>query len=470
MERRLSAILAADLVGYSRLMEADEHGTLSRVLDIVETVLRPNIEEHSGRVIKLMGDGILAEFPSVLAAVTCAIRCQKTLAERNRNATGDDKAQYRFGINLGDVILESDDIFGHGVNVAARLESLAEPGEIYISRPVRDQIRDRLDCYLEDKGSVSVKNIRRPVRVFRVVTDPREAERLQRTVRGRTRRWRTAAVFAAVVLGIVMINVTQTADLPSEVGPPKFNVAERTGKISLLRRSNLRFGPGTDFQIAQTSDPGTEFRLMGETRNNDATWYQVTVDDHSKPLFVHGSLARLVPPDEPEPGKLEPIGEELVLTPAPEFEAVTPDLAAAVPTPEAEPVKPLAIEQNLWVRVSLDLTSPVYADCTHHTIQGVHKVPMMPNSEWRRLPSSPGDDFDLAVRAFPKSGSDGVVVEVLPYATSWKGADAVRMSFDDAVPGRSARAFTKRRALNPHEVCGTFVVYLDLVEAPGEDR
>ena len=168
MERRLAAILAADIVGYSRLMEQDEEGTLARLKSHRDEQIQPAISAHGGRIVKLMGDGLLAEFPSVVGAVQCAVEIQAALAEKTASEASGSEIRYRIGINLGDVIVDGDDIYGDGINVAVRIENLAPPGGICVSRPVRDQIRDKLQYGLEDLGEIRVKNIARPVRVFRI--------------------------------------------------------------------------------------------------------------------------------------------------------------------------------------------------------------------------------------------------------------------------------------------------------------
>ena len=164
--RRLAAIFAADVAGYSRLMGADEEGTHERLKAHRRELVEPKIGAHSGRIVKTTGDGILAEFASVVDAVRCAAEWQRGMIDREAGVSEDRRIRFRIGINLGDVIVEDGDIFGDGVNVAARLEALAEPGGICISRIVRDQIRDRLAYAFEDLGEQSVKNIARPVRVY----------------------------------------------------------------------------------------------------------------------------------------------------------------------------------------------------------------------------------------------------------------------------------------------------------------
>jgi adenylate cyclase len=164
--RRLAAILAADVAGYSRLMGADEEGTHERLKAHLRELVEPKIEEYRGRTVKNTGDGFLAEFASVVDAVRCAAELQRGMTDRNADIPEDKRIAFRVGINLGDIIVERHDIFGDGVNVAARLEALAEPGGICVSRVVRDQVRDKLDVAFEDMGEQGVKNIARPVRVY----------------------------------------------------------------------------------------------------------------------------------------------------------------------------------------------------------------------------------------------------------------------------------------------------------------
>ncbi len=166
--RRLAAILAADVVGYSRLMGADEEGTHERVQAHLRELVDPKIREHHGRIVKTTGDGVLAEFASVVDAVRCAAEIQRAMAVRDLDLAEERRLRFRIGVNLGDVIADGDDIYGDGVNIAARLEGLASPGSICVSGTVRDHVGDRLPYALEDMGEQSVKNIVRPVRVYAV--------------------------------------------------------------------------------------------------------------------------------------------------------------------------------------------------------------------------------------------------------------------------------------------------------------
>src|SRR5271156_3507921 len=166
--RRLAAIVAADVAGYSRLMGADEEGTLERLKALRRELLDPKIAEHHGRIVKATGDGLLVEFPSVVDAVRCAVEVQQAMPERNTSIGADDRIELRIGINLGDVIVEGDDIYGDGVNIAARVEALADAGGVFVSNTVHDHVRDRLPFVFEDLGEQQVKNIARPVRVYRI--------------------------------------------------------------------------------------------------------------------------------------------------------------------------------------------------------------------------------------------------------------------------------------------------------------
>src|SRR2546430_555353 len=171
MERRLTAILAADVVGYSRLMGANESGTLA-ALDALRTdIINPKISQHQGRIVKLTGDGMLVEFPSVVSAVACATELQRGIRNRNASVPRDHRIEFRMALNVGDVIVQGEDIFGDGVNVAARLERIATPGGITISGPVRDHLGNRLDLAFEDMGEQTLKNIERPIHVYRVCLD-----------------------------------------------------------------------------------------------------------------------------------------------------------------------------------------------------------------------------------------------------------------------------------------------------------
>ncbi|HEY8752011.1 MAG TPA: winged helix-turn-helix domain-containing protein, partial [Tepidisphaeraceae bacterium] len=168
MERKLTTIIAMDVVGYSRLMEIDEQGTFDRLKDARLNIIDPSIARHSGRTVKLMGDGALAEFPSVVGALQCAVEIQRQFASRHDIADGMQRLQFRIGLHLGDVIVEGDDIYGDGVNVASRLESISQPGGIVLSKQVHDHIGANVPVRFISLGEQTVKNISRPIQAYRV--------------------------------------------------------------------------------------------------------------------------------------------------------------------------------------------------------------------------------------------------------------------------------------------------------------
>jgi TolB-like protein len=167
-QRQLSAILAADVAGYSRLIGLDEEGTLARLKELRRTLIDPKISEYRGRIVKTMGDGLLVQFGSVVDAVRCAVEVQHHITEQNVRTDEEQRIEFRMGINVGDIVIDGNDIHGDGVNIAARLEGLADPGGICISAGVHDQVRDKLNAAFEDVGDQQLKNIARPVRVYRV--------------------------------------------------------------------------------------------------------------------------------------------------------------------------------------------------------------------------------------------------------------------------------------------------------------
>src|SRR6476660_5471156 len=166
LQRRLAAIMSADVVGYSRLVGMDEAGTLSRLNALRRELVDPTIAAHAGRIVKLMGDGALVEFASAVDAVACAIEIQRQLRERDAGGSEANPIQFRIGINVGDIIIEGEDILGDGVNIAARIEGIAEPGGISISEDAWRQVQGKVAAHFVDAGEQSLKNMARPVRVY----------------------------------------------------------------------------------------------------------------------------------------------------------------------------------------------------------------------------------------------------------------------------------------------------------------
>ena len=231
-QRRLAAIVSADVVGYSLLMGRDDSATLAGLKAHRRELIDPKIAEYGGRIVKTTGDGLLLEFPSVVDAVRCAVDVQRGMAERNAGVPPEQRIEFRIGINVGDIIIDGDDIFGDGVNVAARLQTLAEPGGICVSRVVRDQVLDKLSFAFEDLGAQEVKNIARPVEVYRVdlaaealPTPSRGRRRWQQLTRG-PRRWVAAGVVALGLAGIAVWTLPQLWKTAAPApGPPRYSVA-----------------------------------------------------------------------------------------------------------------------------------------------------------------------------------------------------------------------------------------------------
>jgi class 3 adenylate cyclase/TolB-like protein len=229
-QRRLAAIVSADVAGYSRLMGRDDSGTLAALKAHRHYLIDPKIAEYGGRIVKTTGDGLLLEFPSVVEAVRCAVDVHRGMAERNAIVPADQRLDFRIGINLGDIIIDGDDIYGDGVNVAARLQALAEPGEICVSKVVRDQVLDKLSFSFDELGAQQVKNIARPVEVYRVdlgsnTLRPQPRTRWTRFARAVGWRWVAAGVIASGV-AVMMVWAWPRLWNPTAVdSPPVMSVA-----------------------------------------------------------------------------------------------------------------------------------------------------------------------------------------------------------------------------------------------------
>ena len=296
MERRLSAIFAADMVSYSRLIEADEVGTLERHKAYRREVIDPAFETGNGRIVKEMGDGVLVEFPSVVDAVQCAVTIQRAMDEREAMVSEERRIAYRVGINLGDIVVDGDDIHGDGVNVAARLEQLAEPGGICISGTAYDHMRSTVEAGYESLGEIKVKNIGRPIRVYKVLIDPDQAGKVIESTRSKL--WFFAVASLALLASIAWFLWEWLGSSgPAETGAtPKVAVLplethgddadlrwlgdglsddivtylSRFRELRVLsRESSFRYSSGSPNHSAIRRDLGADFLVAGRVRIND---------------------------------------------------------------------------------------------------------------------------------------------------------------------------------------------------------
>jgi len=280
--RRLAAIVLLDVVGYSRLMGEDESGTLAALKAHRRELIDPKIAEHDGRIVKGTGDGLLLEFPSVVDAVRCAVDVQRGMAERNAGLAAEQRLDFRIGINVGDIIIDGDDIFGDGVNVAARLESLADPGGICVSRVVRDQVLDKLSFTFEDLGAQQVKNIARPIDVYRVDLGSdappvklRARQRWPRLTRGPGR----LIAAGCLVLGIAGIAVWAVPQFRKTAPVP----APAVYSIAILPFS-ASASSAADGQLAETLAQALTSALGRSLPSSRVVSYSVAANYRSKPI------------------------------------------------------------------------------------------------------------------------------------------------------------------------------------------
>jgi class 3 adenylate cyclase/tetratricopeptide (TPR) repeat protein/TolB-like protein len=285
-QRRLAAIVSADVAGYSRLMGEDESRTLAALKAHRRELIDPKIAEYGGRIVKTTGDGLLLEFPSVVEAVRCAVDVQRGIVVRNAEVPADQRIEFRIGINVGDIIIDDEDIYGDGVNVAARLQALAEPGEICVSKAVRDQVLDKLSFGFEELGAQQVKNIARPVEAYRVELEsdsPMRRTRVASQRRPAARAAVVAAIVSVVAVGATLLWWGSHRDVTP--APPTASVGVMplvapTGDVAMgqradtLTRDLISILPGSNTLIrvvpgpvGQTVEGGGEIRAMARSLN-----------------------------------------------------------------------------------------------------------------------------------------------------------------------------------------------------------
>lgn len=293
MERRLSAILVADIVGYSAQMERDEEGTFARVTARRKDLFEPEIARHNGRIFKLVGDGVLAEFQSAVQAVECAVALQAGLAERNRSLPGDQAIHLRIGINLGEVIVDGDDRYGEGVNLAARLEQLADAGGICVSEKVAREVERKLAFGFESMGERRVKNIAEPVRVYRVSPDPTKGPRQQDRRGGQTRRLLWLTIPLALVTLVFAAAYAFWPGPARQASPPVLAILPFDNVSGDAAQDYLGYGVAEDIITMLSTSPA--LRVVSKTSSfglKDAGNLREVADGLNVDYIVEGSVRR----------------------------------------------------------------------------------------------------------------------------------------------------------------------------------
>lgn len=368
--RKLAAILAADVVGYSRLMGLDEVGTLNALKAHRRELIDPTIAAHRGRIVKTTGDGLLLEFASVVDAVGCAIAVQRAMLARNADVAQDRRIVFRIGINVGDIIIDGDDIFGDGVNVAARLETICEPGGVCISRSANEQVRDKLSLGFNDLGEQTVKNIARAIGVFGLaasdiaalpeppaVTAPLRLPLAASVKKGLPRAWLigSALAFALVVAAGVALLPMPPAATPAGPGP----AGKRVEADELFWNSIRGRNDPTELRAYLDAYPDGEFKNLARARLDKIA------SDAAKPAPQPvkppppPAAAAPKPPAAPDAAPVNPQAHAALVAILTSFAVPNPDVAAANFLVETSGVRALAVAPNHHATWRVGFSSPV---------------------------------------------------------------------------------------------------------------
>ncbi len=316
VQRKLTAILAADVVGYSRLLGEDEARTLAQLKTHRKDLVEPKVATYGGRIVKLMGDGMLAEFPSVVDAVQCAIDIQQGMARRNADIPDQWRIEFRIGVNLGDVIIDGDDIYGDGVNVAARLQELAETGGVCISGKVFAEVKTKLDFGYQDLGERIVKNIVEPVGAYRVLTDPEAAGKVlgRQMPRVKGKRWAVLAgiLVLASILGVVVVWLRPwvAALEPASEEPTALpQIARPTRHLRVERPADLADADALTIYDRILDDMGAAYRKSGDpSASVYKTWRRYNITPYLSATHGNSYVNNYANPRAKAYGKAENAG------------------------------------------------------------------------------------------------------------------------------------------------------------------
>ncbi|MEL6575529.1 MAG: adenylate/guanylate cyclase domain-containing protein [Pseudomonadota bacterium] len=460
MKRRLSAILAADVVGYSRLMRADELGTFERVAHCLETIVMARIAARNGRVFKTMGDGILAEFVSVRLAVAAAVEIQEALAaDPVADAGGLSPIKLRIGVTLGDVIAQGDDLYGDGVNMAARVEAIAPVGGVAVTRTVRDAVRDHLDLVFEDAGKKVVKNIPRPVHIFHV----------KRQTPGASAEEAPAASPSAAPAVTVAVapEVAAAEHRPARRRLPLVPIAAAMALAALAGAALQREHPETEISLAALAPAGTAEAEVSAALPGTQDPGLLAASPSSSSAASAARLEPVSARDVDAPPARDTGTSALRLE-----DLVDGDALAALPwSPPTQDddatgqlLRESIVPETVSVRISFSLNPGSWPSCEPFGGQDVHLLPIGADGGWHTIRNLDGHEIEMRARARPSADGEGLTISILPYPDTWRSADAMTVRFASRNPGAVREAYSERRAMPPLIGCGRLVAHVELVD------